>query len=103
MLWTVLSLASSLALFVSAVLAATRTGAGVGWYTLVTTTGLLLGASNAWAFERVARIVENRSKRYSERAQEWHLGVVYFAALLWVPFAALVGEWAALAMLWLAA
>ena len=93
MLWTLLTVTSS-ATFLLGALSSARDGkVGFGGYAFAITVGLLLGACNAWTMYKVAGAVAGRSKRYSESVQEWCFRALYFAAMLWIPFAAFLGDW----------
>jgi hypothetical protein len=92
MLWTLLTLTSSLCLFVGAVGAATHAHAGAGGYALTIAAGIVLAVCNAWVFEQVARagllFFEHRSRSF----ERWCGGAVFVAAYLWGLVAVVIGQ-----------
>ena len=92
-LWTLLTLTSSVAFFVAAIGSAVHAKAGFGGYTLAVVLGLVLGSCNFWAMEKVAATIVDRLKAYSGSFREWCLGALYLAALLWAFLAAFLGGW----------
>jgi hypothetical protein len=95
MLWTLLTLTSSVTLIASAVLSAKHARAGFGGYALAITIGLLLGVCNALAVYKLGEAVAGRSTAYSQSLGRWRFRALYFAAALWIPFVAFLGDWAA--------
>jgi hypothetical protein len=93
MLWTLLTVTSSVTFIASAVLSAKHANAGFGSYVLAITVGLLLGVGNALAMYKVSGTVASRSKQYSQSLQEWCFRALYLAAAMWIPFAAFLGDW----------
>ena len=93
MLWTLLTLTSSVVFFVAAIGSAVHAKAGFGGYTLAVVFGLVLGSCNFWTMEKVAATIVDRLKPYSESFREWCLRALYFAAFLWAFCAAFLGEW----------
>ena len=93
MLWTLLTVISSLTFLVAAVGTAQIAKVGFGGYAVAMVIGTVLGACNAWALQRVAAAVVDRSVRYSEKLREWCLGVLYVAAAVWALLAAFLGAW----------
>ena len=93
MLWTLLTLMSSVSYIFSAIMTAKNAQAGVGGYALAIIIGLLLGVCNAWALQRVGAAAHDRSKRHSEKLREWWLGALYVASVAWVLVAAFLGAW----------
>ena len=91
MLWTLLTLISSLTLIVSAVMTPKQANAALGGYALAVIVGLVLAACNLWALERVCASVDGRVHRASRAQQEWFLGVLYLAAAAWALVSPLVG------------
>jgi hypothetical protein len=91
MLWTLLTLISSLTLIASSVVAAKQASAGFGGSALAVIIGLVLGACNAWALYRVGEAVGGRVQRSSTALQEWSLGALYLAAAAWALITPFVG------------
>jgi hypothetical protein len=93
MLWTLLTLISSLTFLLAAVVTAHNAKVAFGGYAVAIAVGLVLGLSNAWALERVAAVAGDRLERESEKFREWCLGVLYVAAAVWALVAASLGAW----------
>ena len=93
MLWTLLTLVSSLSIVFSAVVTAKDAHASASGYALAIAIGLALGTCNAWAFERVAAASHRGSTRYSEILRERWLGALYVAGVAWALIASFFGAW----------
>jgi hypothetical protein len=92
MLWTLLTLTSSVSFLAGSVSAARLASAGFFGYLLAVVIGLLLAAANAWAMYKVLDNLVRLSPRWSE--SEW-FGVAIFSAivLFWLPLATFLGYW----------
>lgn len=94
MLWTLLTAISSLTIFATSVISAKQMRGGPGSYLLAIAIGAALAVCNAWAASRIATTADQSSRGYSPSIREWCLGGLYFAAILWMPVAAFIGDWA---------
>jgi len=103
MLLTLLAAVSSVTFLASAVLAAKNTHAAIGGYVLAIIIGLLLAACNAWVVYKAGERVANLTSSSSQSRQEWFGRAFFLAILLWLPLAAFLGNWVALAVMRFAA
>ena len=103
MLWTLLTAISSLTIFATSVISAKQVRGGPGSYALAIAIGAVLAVCNALAASKIAATADENSRRYSPSIREWCLGGLYFAAILWMPVAAFIGDWATSAVLCLIA
>ena len=82
---------------------ATHAKVGFSGYTLAITIGVALGVGCAWTMWAVGKIVNTHLRRpyWEDRKsfQEWCFRALYFAAMLWIVFAGILGEWATSASL----
>ena len=91
MLWTLLTTISSLTILATAVMSAKQVRGGPGSYALAIALGAVLAVCNAWAASKIATMAQ-KSRGYSPSIREWCLGGLYFAAILWMPVAAFIGD-----------
>ncbi len=87
MLWTILTLISSVMFCVVPFMSARRESAEAAEFALAVTVGLLLAVGNAWSLYKAAHSLAHRPTQYSEAAQEWFFGGLYSVATLWIPIA----------------
>jgi hypothetical protein len=100
MLWTFLTAASSVSLFLGAVQAAGPGTASTRRALAVITIGLLLGILNFWVITwKLVSAVDRLIQRYSTRGQQWFLGALFLAAVLWTLLALPTGRSVASAMI----
>jgi hypothetical protein len=99
MLLTLLTAASSVTFFASAVLAAKHEHATLGGYLMATLVGLALAGCNAWGIYKVGDVLAHQTGSSSKARQEWSGKAFFLVILLWLPFAAFVGNWAASAVM----
>ena len=99
MLWTLLTTISSLTILATSVMSAKQVRGGPASYALATALGAVLAVCNAWAVSKIAATAEENSRGHSPSIREWCLGGLYFAAILWMPVAAFIGDWATSAVL----
>jgi hypothetical protein len=64
-----------------------------GGYALATIIGLALGVCCVWTMRTVSNALAANIKRHSARLQGWYFRALYFAAMLWIVFALLLGGW----------
>jgi hypothetical protein len=102
MLWTLLIGMSSMALIGGALAAPRTVDGGVRHYVLASVFGVLLAASNAWTWNRVAHAVDDYVTRLSHLRRERYLRVLYLAAAIWFLCAGVLGIWVTSAVLRLA-
>ncbi len=93
MLVTIMTASSSLTFFVSAVLAARHAHAGLGDYVLAIIIGLVLAACNARMLYRAGDILADVTISWSLSRQELCGRGFFLVMLLWLPFAAFLGDW----------
>lgn len=93
MLWTLLTLTSSVTIVVSSFLAGRRAGNGPWIYLFVIGCGVIVSVINVFAMNALARRVANGCRDYSNAVQDWCFRLLYLAAVLWIPTAAFVGDW----------
>lgn len=99
MLLTLLAAGSSLTVLTSAVLAAGRARAGLGGYIIACSIGFAMAALNGWAVYKVGGLLALRSRSWSTTRQEWSGRVFTFVMVVWLPFAAFLGDQVASAFL----
>jgi hypothetical protein len=99
MLLTLLTAASSVTFFVSAVLAVRHANASLGDYVVAIIIGLLLAACNAWVLYKSGDILANLTSSCSNSRQEWCGRGFFLAMMLWIPFAAFLGNWVTLSVI----
>ena len=93
MLLTLLTFTSSATFLTSAVLAARHANVAVGNYIVAVIIGLLLAACNAWMVYKAGDILAGLTKSWSKSRQEWSGRAFFLMMLLWMPFAAFIGDW----------
>lgn len=84
MLFTMVSLISSVMFPTTAIALLRQTDAGLTEYVVVTTVSVLLAAANLWAVYRAGDAVDTRLRGCSSVAQERWLRLFYLATVLWV-------------------
>jgi len=71
--------------------------AGLGGYALAIAIALALGVSCAWAMQTAGGAVLTHlgrtDREHSGLQRGWRFGAVYFAAILWIAFALILGAW----------
>jgi hypothetical protein len=76
---------------------AARAKVGFGGYALALTIGVALGVGCAWAMWAVGKIIYTHLQRphweHREPLKEWLSRALYFAAILWILFAGILGAW----------
>ena len=103
MLLTLMTASSSVTFFVSAVLVAKHVNASLGGYLMAILVGLLLAVCNAWTVHKVGEILAKLTSSWSKSRQDWCGRAFFIAMLLWLPFAAFLGDWVtSAAMRWVA-
>lgn len=95
MLLTLLAAVSSVTFFASAVLAAKHEHAALGGYLMATLVGLVLAPCNAWVIYKAGDALAHLTASSSKARQEWSGRAFFLVILLWLPFVAFVGNWAA--------
>jgi hypothetical protein len=99
MLWELLVAIGSVMFLVAGVQSARQVNAGPGGVALVVSIGILFALAYEWAAHKCADVFDNSKNRWTESAQKWGLRVMYFAPVLFLPFAALLGEYVSLTLL----
>ena len=95
MLWTLLTLTSTVTFIGTAVETAKRANSGFAGFALAMTVGILLAVCNAWVTYQIGEGAQRRLSSGSVRGSKWGLRVLYTAAALWIPCATFLGDWAA--------
>jgi len=92
MLFTLLTLTSSVSVFVGAITAASEAKAKLGGYVLAITIGSLLAVCNAWTMHKVVELLVGHPSRYSE--SRWSLHVFFFVVVcVWAPLWTILTMW----------
>ena len=99
MLWELLVAIGSVMFVVSAVQSARHANTGPGGFALVVAVGLIFAVAYEWAAHEFARAFDDRKNRWSASAQSWWLRGLYIGPVLFLPLAALLGEYASLNIL----
>jgi hypothetical protein len=99
MLWELLVAIGSVMFVVSAVQSARHANTGPGGFALVVAVGLIFAVVYELAAHKFADALDDRKNRWSESAQRWCLRGLYLGPVLFLPFAALLGEYVTLNLL----
>ncbi len=99
MLWELLVAIGSVTFVVSAVQSARYANTGPGGFALLVAVGLILAVVYEWAAHKFADAIDDRKNQWSESAQRWCLRGLYMGPVLFLPFAALLGEYLSLNLL----
>jgi hypothetical protein len=100
MLFTLLTVCSSVNILAGAVLGAKQARAGLGGYSLAIAVGLFLAACNAWGLYKMAEAVE---KHVGPAQREWLARALLPVMLVWVLLSVFFGDWLVMALLRLVA
>jgi hypothetical protein len=92
-LWLLLILICFVMPIAGALTSAELARVGFGGYALAIVIGLAVGTGCAWTMWTVGGIAVARTKRHSVSLQEWCARAAYFAAVLWIVVAGLLGGW----------
>lgn len=104
MIWTLLISVVFFMPVIAALDSAKRAEAGFGGYVWPILVGSVVGACCAGGMWRVGEAVGTRaSKLQSEARRQWYFRLLYFSAILWIFLAAILGKYAAAAILRFAA
>ncbi|SRR5258705_9589933 len=95
MLWSLLTLTSSVTFLSAAIASAFQAKAGFGGYISMGILGSVLGSCNFWTMKMLAATIVGVLKPCSEIYREWGLWALYFVASLWAVCTAFLGEWLA--------
>ena len=99
MLWELLVAIGSVMFVVSAVQSARHASAGPGGFALVVAVGLILAVVYEWAAHNFTDAIDDRKNHWSESGQRWCLRGLYIGPVLFLPFAAILGEYVSLSLL----
>jgi hypothetical protein len=77
----------------SAVQSARHATTGPVGFMLVIAVGLIFAVVYEWAAHKFANALDKHKNRWSESAQKWCLRGLYIGPVLFLPFAALLGEY----------
>jgi len=99
MLWELLVAIGSAMFVVSAVQSARYANTGPRGFALVVAVGLILAVVYEWVAHKFADAIDHRKDRWSESARRWCLRGLYIGPVLFLPFAAALGEYVSLNLL----
>ena len=93
MLWTLLIAIGSLNFLGGTMVWARFQTRSMQVYALASTLGLAMTVGNFWLWSRVAEVLATRMGKSSESARERVFGLLYIAAVVWMPVATALGYW----------
>jgi len=99
MLWELLVLAGSVTLVASGVQSARHTNTGPGGFALVVAVGLIFAVAYELAAHKLADALDGHKDHWSESAQRWCLRGLFTGLVLFLPLAALIGDYVSRALL----
>jgi hypothetical protein len=98
-LWDLLTVLCCVMPITGVLVSARLAKVGFGGYALAIAVGLAIGVCCAWTMRTVGKTAGAHIRRKSESLHERYFRALYFAAMLWIVLADLLGAWVSLALL----